>query len=105
MTSEGEPLESSRSAGKYLAVLGGVGVAALIAGVALGAIAYDEKYFPEGGDLAARLRGETPEPSRVWEAVSLIGFLLTLGGALAIAAAVVGVVIVGTVRLVRRAAR
>jgi len=105
MGSERETRASRRSAGRYLAVTGGAGVAALIVGFVLGMVAYDEKYFPEGGDLAARLRGETPEPSAFWEVASLVGFLLTLAGALAIAAAVAGVAIVVAVRLVRRAAR
>jgi len=105
MPSANEPRESRRRTGKYLALMGGAGIGALVAGITLGVISYDKKYFPEGDDLAARLRGETIEPSAVWEAVSLIGFLLTLGGVLAIVASVIGLVIVGAVRVVRRAAR
>lgn len=105
MTSQStEPRASRRRAGRHLALTGGAGVGALVAGIALGIVAYDKKYFPEG-DLAARLQGETTEPSPLWEAVSLIGFLLTLGGTLAIAFALVGFVILGAVRLVQAAGR
>lgn len=89
---------------KILALAGAAGVVLLIAGLVLGILAYDEKYFPDQ-DPAARLRGELSDPDPVWEIVSTVGFLLTVVGALLIPAVIIGVLIVGIGRLIPRAKR
>lgn len=72
----------------------GLGVAAgflaLVVGLMLGIQSYDEKYF---GDREHR---------DFWDAVSLVGYLLIVGGLLFAVVSLLGVLGAGVARLVRR---
>ena len=66
------------------------GSLALVVGLALGIQSYDEKYFG------------APVEREFWDAVSLVGVLLTVIGLLVAVASLLGVVVSAIVRLLRR---
>lgn len=68
--------------------LGLIALVAVVAGLALGIRAYDERFIYDN-------------PAPVWDVLSLVGFLLTLAGALMLAGAAIGVLVLGAVRLSR----
>lgn len=64
------------------------GVAALVLGMALGIRTYDERFIYDNR-------------TALWETLSLIGFFLTLGGALVLVGSLLGALVVAVIRLFR----